>query len=166
MPNAASPQRLSNFGANLQFQPGLLVQPRTEEELLSVLRENQGKRCRAIGRLHSWSEVVVGDEIVVDTRNLQHVIVHDEGEQSWAEVGAGCQIKHLLVELERQGGFTVPALGLITEQTVAGAAATGTHGSGRHSLSHYLQAVRLIVTDPVTGEFTVRTIREDRKSVV
>ena len=36
---------------------------------------------------------------------------------------------------------TLPSLGLIDEQTVAGATATGTHGSGRNSLSHYVQAV-------------------------
>ncbi len=149
---------LTNFGGNIRIQPSVIAAPRSEEELLTILTANPGKRFRAIGRMHSWSEAVVGDEVVIDTRHIQKVTVHEAGDASWVEVEAGCQIKHLLAELSRQGGFTLPAVGLITEQTVAGAAATGTHGSGRHSLSHYVQAVRLVCFDPQTGEPTVRMI--------
>src|SRR5262249_30533741 len=73
----------------------------------------------------------------------------------WAEVGAGCQIKRLVRELQRSGHTTM-SLGLIDEQTVARAAATRTHGSGRHSLSHYVLAVRLAGYDPHTGEPAIR----------
>jgi FAD/FMN-containing dehydrogenase len=75
-----------------------------------------------------------------------------------AEIGGGCQIKRVLSELERLGGHTLPAIGLISEQTIAGATATGTHGSGRHSLSHYIAAARVAVYDPATGAPMIRTI--------
>jgi FAD/FMN-containing dehydrogenase len=49
-------------------------------------------------------------------------------------------------------------VGLIDEQTVAGATATGTHGSGKHSLAHYIQAVRVACFDPRTHGPVIRTI--------
>ncbi len=158
MQDSASNPSLTNFGANIRFQPGLIATPRSEADVLEILKANRGKRFRAIGRMHSWSEAVVGEEVVIDTSHLQRVTVHEAGDASWVEVEAGCQIKHLLAELIRQGNFTLPAIGLITEQTIAGAAATGTHGSGRHSLSHYVQAVRIACLDPTTGEPTIRVI--------
>jgi FAD/FMN-containing dehydrogenase len=55
-------------------------------------------------------------------------------------------------------GYTLPSLGLIDEQTIAGATATGTHGSGKHSLAHYVEAVRLASYDPHTDDACIRTI--------
>lgn len=40
--------------------------------------------------------------------------------------------------LLNQRGYTLPSLGLIMEQSIAGATATGTHSSGKHCLSGYL----------------------------
>jgi hypothetical protein len=76
----------------------------------------------------------------------------------FATIGGGCQIKHALDELRRQGNLTLPTLGLISEQAMAGAMSTGTHGSGRHSLSHYAVEVRIATYDPATGEPVIRTI--------
>lgn len=44
-------------------------------------------------------------------------------------VGAGCRIGDLLPQLARNG-LTLPSIGLIDRQTLAGAVATATHGSG------------------------------------
>ena len=57
----------------------------------------------------------------------------------------------MLVELSRKG-LTIPSVGLIAEQTIAGATATGTHGSGKHSLSHYIESLQLACFDE-TGKF-------------
>jgi FAD/FMN-containing dehydrogenase len=46
--------------------------------------------------------------------------------------------------------------GPITEQTIAGAISTGTHGSGRHSLSHYVQSVRVACYNTETGQAEIR----------
>ncbi len=53
-------------------------------------------------------------------------------------------------------GLTLPSVGFITEQTIAGAISTGTHGSGRHSLSHYVQSVRVACYNTETGHAEVR----------
>ena len=77
-------------------------------------------------------------------------------------VGAGCRIGRLLVELERQGGCTLSSLGLITRQTIAGAISTGTHGSGRNSMSHDDEGVRVARYDTATGAATLETMRRIR----
>jgi len=155
------PQQTSfrNFGGNVQFQPPAVFAPQCEAQVLEILRQHRGRRFRAIGRLHSWSEATVADDVLLDLRNLDGVsVATDSSGQPIATIGAGCQIKRALAELDGLGGYTLPAVGLISEQSLAGAISTGTHGSGRHSLSHYVSAIRLAVYDPSTGDPVIRTI--------
>jgi hypothetical protein len=147
---------IRNFGRNLEFSPRVVRAPASEAELLEILRQNRGRRIRASGRLHSWSEAAVADDVLLDLRNLNDVRIERRGEESWAVVGGGCQIKRVLAELDRHG-LTLPTLGLISEQSIAGAAATGTHGSGRHSLSHYLDELRIAAYDEA-GQPIIRTV--------
>src|SRR5262245_43024580 len=146
---------IRNFGRNVEFTPRQVLTPASEAEVLEILRQNRGRKVRAIGRLHSWSRAIVADDVLLDLRLLDQVRVERRGEEHWATIGGGCQIKRALAELDRQG-LTLPALGLISEQTIAGAAATGTHGSGRHSISHYLDEVRIAAYD-AAGEPTICT---------
>ncbi len=153
----ASVTRLTNFGRNVSWQPEHFAQPESEQEVLDLLNQHHGKHIRVIGRLHAWSEAAKCDEVSLDLRRLASINVHHEDDEHWIEVGAGCQIKDLILELDAQG-WTLPSVGLIMDQSIAGACATGTHGSGRHSLSHYVQAVRLATYDADTGEAVIRTI--------
>ena len=95
---------------------------------------------------------------MLNLKHLQQVEVSD-GDAMSVVVGAGCQIKTLLSRL-KQRGRTLPSVGLITEQTIAGAVSTGTHGSGRSSLSHYVEAVRVARYDQATGFAIVERIEE------
>jgi L-gulono-1,4-lactone dehydrogenase len=150
---------IQNFGGNVSFEPEHQYSPRSEAEVLEILARHRGQRIKVIGRLHSWSEAPRGDEVLLDLRHLNRVDTEQRKDRVWVRAGAGCQIKKLLVDLEQQG-LTTPSLGLITEQAIAGAISTGTHGSGRHSLSHYMDEVRVAIYDPVTGEPIIRTINE------
>jgi FAD/FMN-containing dehydrogenase len=149
---------MRNFGANVEFQPADRYEPRTETEVLEILNRHRGRRIKVVGRLHSWSEAARGDDVLLDFRHLNQVQIEQRDDGPWAWAGAGCQIKKLLAELE-QKGLTTPSLGLITEQAIAGAISTGTHGSGRHSLSHYVQSVRVARYD-AQGVATICTISE------
>ena len=115
---------VTNFGANRSFRPNHIFTPRNDEELLNILSECHGRRLRAIGRLHSWSEALVADDVLLDMRHFQEIRVERRDGRHWITAGAGCQIKQLLDELTRQSAGTLPALGLITEQTIAGAIST------------------------------------------
>ena len=127
-----------NFGENLSLQPAAYYEPRDEAEVLSILNRHRDQSIRAIGKLHSWSEAPGGDGVVLNLLHFQQVTIQEDS----AVVGAGCQIKTLLARLNEQQK-TLPSVGLITEQTIAGAVSTGTHGSGRHCLSQYVLAIRL-----------------------
>ena len=149
-----------NFGGNVELNPGTAYVPETEHEVLGILDSHRGQRIRCVGRLHSWSRVIEVKDVLLDLRKLNHVITSESGDHFSVNVGAGCQIKRLLAELERQKNWTLPSLGLITEQSVAGAVSTATHGSGRNSLCHYVMSVRVARYDNVTGRAIIVEITE------
>jgi FAD/FMN-containing dehydrogenase len=153
-----SGQTVHNFGRNVSFHPQTMYQPKSEEEVLRILDSQRGSRIRVIGRLHSYSEAACCEDVLLDLQHLNTVRTEQRDGGVWATIGAGCQVKHVLVELERQAGVTLPAVGLITEQAIAGAISTGTHGSGKHSLSHYVAEVRVATYDTESGEPVIRTI--------
>lgn len=150
----------NNFGGNIQLKPQSMYTPATEQEVLEILDRHHGQRIRCIGRLHSWSRAVECNDVLLDLRRLNQVNPIDDGEALMASIGAGCQIKRLLSELERLKNWTLPSLGLITEQTVAGAVSTGTHGSGRNSLAQYVVSVRIAHHDSASGRATITEISD------
>ncbi len=154
-----SASHITNFGRNVAFCPRAVFVPRTEQELLETMAQCKGRRIRVVGRLHSWSEAIVAYDVMFDLRHFDQVTVETRDGKIWVTAGAGCQIKRLLAELERQNAGTLPSLGLVTEQTIAGAIATATHGSGRHSMSHYVAEVRIAIFDPISGDPVIRQIR-------
>jgi hypothetical protein len=114
-----------------------------------------------VGALHSWSAAVVSEDALVDLRHFATVKVQRGTDGTlWATVGGGCRIKHLLRRLHDLAGATMPSLGLITEQTIAGAISTGTHGSGKHSLSHYMDELRVAAYDAETGRARIYVWKE------
>jgi hypothetical protein len=152
---------ITNFGGNIRFTPRFRYAPRSEAEVLELLDKHARGKIRVVGALHSWSPAVVSNDVLVDLRHLNEVTVERDAAGSvWATVGAGCRIKHLLAKLHAQSDATMPSLGLITEQTIAGAISTGTHGSGKHSLSHYIEEIRIAAYDPDTGKARVHVYRE------
>lgn len=150
---------IENFGRNIRFQPLERHLPKTEEDVLAILRANSGRRIRAIGRLHSWSEAPKTEEVLIDLRHLDDVQIEQRDGQNHVTVGAGCQIKRAIADLDA-AGLALPSQGLITEQSVAGAISTGTHGSGKHSLSHYAVEITVAIYDSQTGEPTIKKICE------
>ncbi len=151
---------VQNFGRNVRFVPKHMHEPTSEDEVLRILVEHRGSRIRVIGRLHSYSEAACCEDVLLDLRHLNSVRIEHRENGVWATIGAGCQVKRVLAELERQAGVTLPSVGLITEQAIAGAISTGTHGSGKHSLSHYVAEIRVATYEAATGQPIIRTITE------
>ncbi|MBS0202213.1 MAG: FAD-binding protein [Planctomycetes bacterium] len=148
---------LQNFGENVTIRPTAYYEPKDEAEVVEILNRHRGEQIRAVGRLHSWSTAPGGEGVVLSLKHLQDVTLHQRDGTEWATIAAGCQVKTILQKLKEQGK-TLPSLGLITEQTIAGAISTGTHGSGRNSLSHYVRAVRVARYDPASGIAMIETI--------
>lgn len=146
----------TNFGGNVQFTPRHHYSPRSEAEVLEILANHRGERIHASGSLHAWSEAARSDDVYLTLEYLNLVTVTEVAGERIATIGAGCQIKKALAELDTLG-LTLPAVGLISDQTIAGSTATGTHGSGKHCLSQYLETVRIAHYD-AAGEPTITEV--------
>ena len=143
---------ISNFGGNISFTPRDLFAPATEAEVLEILDRHAKGKVRVVGALHSWSPLVVCEDALIDLRHFDRVEVERGNDGAVrATVGGGCRIKDMLRKLHSLSDATIPTLGLITEQTIAGAISTGTHGSGKQSLSHYMEELRVAAYDAGTG---------------
>lgn len=140
-------RQLTNFGGNVSFRPKFLYTPRDEDEVCAILEKHRGEPIRVVGSLHSWSPLVPTPGVSIDLRRMQgvHIRRSPQGVDVWAE--GGCTLERLLRILEEDAAATLPAIGAVTRQTVAGAIATGTHGSGQHSISHIVDALRVVVWD-------------------
>ncbi len=149
---------LWNFGRNVISRPRDLYTPRDEAEVLRILDRHAGQRIRVVGSWHSWSRVLESDQVLLDLRHLNHVEIAAVSPPTSVRIGGGCQIKQVLAALERLAGMTLPSVGFISEQTVAGAISTSTHGSGAHSLSQYVLEVRVARYDQTTGQAAIVTI--------
>jgi len=152
-------EEITNFGRTVSFAATLLT-PRREIDVLDILRRYAGRKIRVLGSGHSWSDVRHSEDIAIDMREISGIRVEDDGRRPSVVVGAGCTLGALLRTLRRRG-LTLPTLGAITRQTVAGAVATATHGSGRSSLSHFVREMRIATYHPATGEPFVLTLSAD-----
>jgi len=144
-------ERLTNFGGNQQWYSNR-YQPASEAEVLQILAEHPGVTIRAIGSGHSWSNIAANTNIVLDMSRLNVVTPIKVDGLELVRVGAGCRLEDLLDRLHAATDRTLPTLGAIKKQTISGAISTGTHGSGRQSLSHFVARVRAVVFNASTGQ--------------
>ena len=150
----------SNFGGNQRWQAQRHYRPESEDEVLAILDRHRRDRIRALGSGHSWSAIAVCSEVTLDMSRFDEVrLVNQDGEPV-VQVGGGCRLQALLDRLHAASERTLPTLGVIKRQTVAGAVSTGTHGSGRQGLSHFVLRMRVAAYDPASGAPKVFEYRE------
>ena len=135
-----------NFGRNLRFKPKYIYSPSSRVELIDILQKHNNGKIRVVASKHSWSDLIETEDVLIDMSHFDYIRVQEKNHGTTVTVGAGCKVKRLLAELSRKG-LTIPSVGLIAEQTIAGATATGTHGSGKHSLSHYIESLQIACFD-------------------
>jgi FAD/FMN-containing dehydrogenase len=95
---------------------------------LAKAASEKAKSVRAVGAGHSHKELVADGDIIVDLQALAGVMSVDESKGS-AWVGGGSKIHTLGPALARHG-LALPNQGDIDQQSISGATATGTHGTG------------------------------------
>jgi L-gulonolactone oxidase len=128
--------------------------PRTEAEVAEELARAaaRGLRVKAIGAGHSFTGVAVTDGVQLRLGALTGVTTIDST-RGEATVRAGTSL-HVLNDELAQFGFALPNLGDIDRQSIAGATATGTHGTGVHltGLSAGIRALRIVLADGTVVE--------------
>jgi FAD-linked oxidoreductase len=138
-----STARWRNWSGNERAEVAV-VHPASVEEVAAVLTAaaGAGRRVRPVGSSHSFSAIARPEEVQVVLDELCGVAVGTDG---LVTVGAGTPLYRLNAELARTG-WALTNLGDIDRQTVAGALATGTHGTGARfgGLATQVRALELV----------------------
>jgi len=139
----------SNWAGNQACAPTSIRRPRTETELVAIVSEacRRGERVKCVGAGHSFTPIACTDGVMVDLRDYGRVLSHDP-ETRRVTVEAGIALHRLCDELD-QRGLALENMGDIGYQSIAGATATATHGTGWHfgNLSSRIKGMRLIAGD-------------------
>lgn len=132
-----------NWGGNQQSQPSHIAAPRSEDEVVDLLRKSTGT-IRPVGSGHSWSGLVPTDDTIITLDRLKGLINHDKGTLQ-AEVWAGTKLFAYGPMLENIDQAIVN-MSDIDYQTMAGAVSTSTHGTGMDlgSISSYVIGLQLV----------------------
>jgi FAD/FMN-containing dehydrogenase len=137
----------SNWSGRQTDEPQRTVSPSSEADLVAAVVDagRDGLALRAVGASHSHSRVAATDGVLVDLDRWQGVVSTDPVERT-ATVRAGTRIFQLGQPLH-EAGLALRNQGDIDKQSVAGATATGTHGTGPtlQNLSASLLALRLVL---------------------
>ncbi|MCK2217571.1 FAD-binding protein [Actinomadura sp. ATCC 31491] len=137
----------TNWARNQTCSPAEVRAPASVADVVRAVRDAaaSGRRLRMAGTGHSFTGVALTDGIMLRPGALT-------GVAAWAEdqvtVRAGTPLR-VLNELLHERGLALANMGDITEQTVAGAVQTGTHGTGRDSggLADQIAALELVLAD-------------------
>lgn len=144
-----------NWAGNVRYAARGVARPTSVAELAGLV--GGGERVRALGSRHSFNRVADTTGLLVRVDGLPEVVEVDTAGRR-ARVGAGLRFGELAPRLHRRG-LALPNMGSLPHISLAGAYATGTHGSGvtQPGLAAAVSAVELIAAD---GSLVTAT-RED-----
>ena len=135
-----------NWAGDQVCSPARRVEPSSEEELLAALAG--AERVRVVGSGHSFSEIALTDGVQVSLARMNRVL--DSDGSGLVRVQGGMRLHELGPALAERG-LAMENLGDVDAQTIAGALATGTHGTGVGfaNLSSQVKGMKLVTADGV-----------------
>jgi xylitol oxidase len=135
-------EQIRNWAGNVVFHPARSHHPASLDELQRIVAASTS--VRVLGTGHSFNRLAdtAGDLVVLDKMPAE---VQIDPEQNTATVPAGMRLADLAARLHAEG-FALAALPSLPHISLAGACATGTHGSGDRSqgLAALVRALRFI----------------------
>ncbi|GAA2383270.1 alditol oxidase [Streptomyces glaucosporus] len=138
----------TNWAGNVEFAARTLHRPASAEHLREIVAGSD--RVRVLGSGHSFNRIAdtTGDLISLD--DLPRTVEADSADGT-VRAGAATRFAELSPVLRRHG-LALPNLPSTPHFTLAGAYATGTHGSGRTggSLAAAVRSVELVTADGET----------------
>lgn len=125
--------------------PAQIARPHSEDELVALIRS--AHKLRVTGAGHSFMPLCESDELIVSLDDLAGDLQIAADRQS-ARIPAGWSIRRLTAALWDEG-LALANQGDVNPQSLAGAMATGTHGTGVDlgSLATFALGFRLIGAD-------------------
>lgn len=134
----------SNWSGSVKAD-GAVHLPRTEEELGALVRA--ARTVRPTGAGHSFMPLCASDDVIVSLAEMESRLAI-ASDRKTARIPAGWSIKRLTQELW-ENGLALANQGDVNPQSLAGAMATGTHGTGRElgNLASFARGFRLVGPD-------------------
>jgi len=138
MSDSKAREEWSNCIGNQRAFPLNIFRPTTLAEVVAIVKraESENRKVRAVGSGHSFSDIALTDDFLIDTHGLKKVLTLDTdtlraGTQTstLVEVECGITIADVNDRLDEMG-LALINMGAHTAQTVVGALSTSTHGSG------------------------------------
>lgn len=152
-----STQAWSNWAGQQHCTPAVLARPRHEAELAIDVTQAvaAGHTIRAVGSGHSFTDACVTDGCHVDLAHLSDLLDVDRG-SGLVRVQAGMPLHRLTAALHVHG-LALENQGDIDRQTISGATATATHGTGDRfrNLSSAIVGARLMLADGSIRELSL-----------
>jgi xylitol oxidase len=144
----------TNWAGNVVFAARRVLRPTSTDELREIVAGSAS--IRVLGTGHSFSPLAdtTGDLVslagLVPVDDPAHGVVVDAG-RAVASVPAALRYGDLATVLHAQG-WALPTMASLPHISVAGAVATGTHGSGQGlgNLATQVRAVELLTADGAT----------------
>lgn len=141
-----------NWAGNLTYRASAVAHPTTIDELRALLAE--GGPVRVLGSRHCFNDIADTDGTLIALDRLPVVCEVNE-QRDAVRVSAGLRYGDIAPRLEAEG-LALANLASLPHISVAGAVATGTHGSG-DAIGSLASAVRALTVLTAAGE--IRTLR-------
>ncbi len=136
-----------NWARTAEGRPVKVATPESAQEVAALIAEaaTRGVDIRMVGAGHSFTATAATNGVLLRPDRLTGVSRIDDGH---VRVRAGTTLTDLCHALDDLG-LALPNMGDIRVQTLAGATATGTHGTGRRfaSLASGITALELVLAD-------------------
>lgn len=135
----------TNWAGNVTYRASDLARPTSVDALQSLVTSTP--RLTALGSTHSFNEVADTDAVQVTLADMPQVVEVDT-ERRVARVAAGMTHAQVAAALEARG-WALANLASLPHISMAGAVATGTHGSGvgNASLAQSVVGLELVRAD-------------------
>ncbi|RKR73360.1 D-arabinono-1,4-lactone oxidase [Frondihabitans australicus] len=129
-----------------------VVRPTAPEQVAEIVAG--ARHVRALGTRHSFNDVADGPGTLLDLGALPADLVVDAAEGT-ATLGAGTRYGVVAPDLDA-AGFAFTNMGSLPHISIAGATATGTHGSGTRNRSLSAEVRALEIVDAAGGTRILR----------
>lgn len=125
-------QSWRNWAGNQSYTVGKIFKPTKTQQIVEIIQSmrSQKKTIRAIGRGHSYSPLFKGADYLISLEKFDHSYHCDTENQQGT-----FQSSYTLGDANSilySNGFSLPCMGHIQRQLLAGAISTGTHGPSLH----------------------------------
>lgn len=131
-----------NWAGNYRYRAARIHQPRTVEQVQELVR--RGHKLKALGTRHSFNDIADSAGEIISLEHFEKILELDR-ERRTVTVEAGIRYGQLARWLHREG-YALHNMASLPHISVAGACATGTHGSGdRHgNLATAVSALEMV----------------------